>query len=284
MAPPPQLHGAAVHARPPSLTIAAPIVDLKGRAWGLVADRRQAVLSLQGVGTFGIADGSRVDYEADPDAEAGMVEAYLKSTVSALLFAQRGRFALHANSVEVRGRSVAIAGRSGAGKSTTAIRLLQRGHRHLTDDFALLEPGADAVVLHPTDRGLRLWPATADLLGVDITAAVRPVATSEKVVLSHPTAEPTHLRAVTVIKPGEGAVRLDRLHGGHALAAVLDNAYRIEILQRIWPRELFAWAAAVAAVVPAFAVTRPADGWTVDAVADCVEAALDTDRSTLPDA
>jgi serine kinase of HPr protein (carbohydrate metabolism regulator) len=46
---------------------------------------------------------------------------------------------LHASCVVVEGRAVLIAGRSGAGKSDLALRLLDRGARLVSDDYTVLK-------------------------------------------------------------------------------------------------------------------------------------------------
>lgn len=66
-----------------------------------------------------------------------------------------GLVPLHA-AVVVRGRTaIAIAGPSGAGKTTTLLRLLDRGWRPLAEDFSWLDPASRT--LYGWDRGLRLW-------------------------------------------------------------------------------------------------------------------------------
>jgi serine kinase of HPr protein (carbohydrate metabolism regulator) len=46
---------------------------------------------------------------------------------------------LHVSSVAVKGRAVLIAGRSGAGKSDLALRLIDRGAKLVSDDYTIVQ-------------------------------------------------------------------------------------------------------------------------------------------------
>jgi HPr Serine kinase C-terminal domain len=73
----------------------------------------------------------------------------LQGPVFSCILAQRGLTCLHASVVQLDGRTVAVLGHSGTGKSTTALALLERGGRLIADDVAVLGE-ADG---RPTVRG-----------------------------------------------------------------------------------------------------------------------------------
>lgn len=75
---------------------------------------------------------------------------------------------LHATSVAVEGRGLLILGRSGAGKSALAIRLIVLGAALVSDDRTRLEAGAEGLVAtcpSPAQKGL------VEARGVGILAA-----------------------------------------------------------------------------------------------------------------
>lgn len=81
----------------------------------------------------------------------------------AWLLRERGIYALHASCVARDGQGLLIAGRSGSGKSSTALSLIHRGWDWLADDVVLLEPGAPAR-LHCLAQGFSFHPGLADRL------------------------------------------------------------------------------------------------------------------------
>jgi hypothetical protein len=80
------------------------------------------------------------------------------------VLAHRGHVVLHAASVRIHERIVAIAGTTGAGKSTLAASFLIAGHPLLSDDGLLLDPGPSGTLAQPTYPSLRLWPQTVERL------------------------------------------------------------------------------------------------------------------------
>lgn len=265
--------GADVEIGRAGFDIADPVIDrpLAGRA-RLVADPRRAILRVFGVGTFAIAEGSRIRFDPDPGVRPWRASPWLNGLVAALLLAQRGRFGLHASVVDVDGVAVALTGPSGVGKSTTALRLTQLGHPLVIDDLAPLHCD-DAVIVHPFDRPVHVFPETAAGLGLDVSQAQPILPRYPKLALPTTSSVPVRLGAVAVLRPQQSIVAVEavRVHGVPAHSLVTANAYRVTLLRELWETELFAWAAAVAAGVPVYLVTRPRPGWTVDAVAQAVE-------------
>ncbi len=100
--------------------------------------------------------------EMDPYVFWGLVLSLTFSVVGL----RRGFVPLHASAVCRSGVSVALAGQSGAGKSTTAATLLDLGHEAYSDDLCLVQwsPGGTAVIGAGLPE-LRLWDETAEVLG-----------------------------------------------------------------------------------------------------------------------
>lgn len=86
---------------------------------------------------------------------------------------QRGAFPLHAACLDVGGRTVALAGATGAGKSTLALALLRRGHAVLADDLTVLRPQGDAIDVLPSFARLKLWRDTLDAMGMGVSGLHR---------------------------------------------------------------------------------------------------------------
>jgi len=98
------------------------------------------------------------------DRPEGCVLNYVTGTLLAVLLYQRGYLVLHASAVEVNGNAVMILGDVGAGKSSTAAALYQRGHRILADDnVAVFLSDLGASVL-PAFPSVKVYPDVAAVL------------------------------------------------------------------------------------------------------------------------
>lgn len=80
------------------------------------------------------------------------------------LASQRGLTCVHAAVVRLGSRTIALAGRSGAGKSTTALALIQRGGVLVSDDVAVLRRTEDGIVAAAGAPRIRMRPDSARLL------------------------------------------------------------------------------------------------------------------------
>jgi hypothetical protein len=291
--------GAEVRWGPLPAPPSRPVVDtaLWSGTARLCADRERAELQVTGLGAFAVRDGAEVVVDPAPGADDGTLEAMLHGTVVALLLAQRGHFALHASTAAVGAAGVALAGARGAGKSTAALELDRRGHPMVTDDVSPIHlrvpesrvdgpvrasgvdssevdsSEVDTPVVVPFGRRRHVWPATARVLGLDLTGSVPVGPAIGKLSLPPPAAGPTRLHAIAVLQADPGATDLGavRLRGIAAASALLGNAYRGPVLRALWRNELFAWSAALAEQTPVWLVNRPPDSWTVGALADLIE-------------
>jgi hypothetical protein len=280
-----ELLGVRVELAAPGFHVRKPLIDrpLPGGLGHLAADRSRAILSVVGVGTFAVEDGCRIRFQPDADLPTGALSAWLHGTVMALLLAQRGQFALHASVVKVAGKGIAVAGFQRAGKSTTALRLGQRGHSFVTDDVSPVVTG-DPVVVHPSTRPVHVHPASATTLGLDVSDA-RPVATDHsKVALALASHDPVPLGTIAVLEVSDPNVPVEavRARGARAHWLICQHTYRVGLLRELWQVEMFVWAGEIADRVPVYLVTRPSGRWSVDAVAEAVEHVALTGTRTEP--
>jgi HPr serine kinase-like protein len=269
-----ELLGASVELGSVRSSVPSPILDLAppGAAVRIVADRSRAVITVKSVATYSVEAGRQVVVQLEPGADPDTATMWLHGSVAALLLGQQGRFALHASVADIGGAGVAIAGPVGVGKSTTWMRLAQRGHALVTDDVSPLDVGADTVSVVPFGRAPHLYPATAETLAIDVSAARPVILGRDKLALPPPSAQPIGLSAVAVLSVnGDDGLHVERARGMTALQLVEANAYRGGLLRLLWRRELFAWAGAVAGLAPVHVLTRPRDGWSADSVAVAVE-------------
>ena len=225
-------------------------------------------------GRFLAERGDRVTFAVNPEAEEHMLAARFTGMVLPALLRQRGLLVLHANSTVVDGGAIAIAGHSGAGKSTTLAGLLGGGARMLSDDVTALQPRCDGVLeALPGIAELHLSEAASAGLGMDVTGLVRQAWRRQKTAV--PTADrmasgPATLRSIYVLSTDDvSTVRAVVLIGRAKFAALSDCVYG-PVLGHEGPAML-PMLAAVLAQSTVTRIIRPADGWSVDAVLDVIQ-------------
>ncbi|MBZ5642576.1 MAG: serine/threonine protein kinase [Acidobacteriia bacterium] len=83
---------------------------------------------------------------------------YLIGPVIAFALRLRGITCLHASAIAVGGQAIALLGRPGAGKSTTAAAFARLGYSILSDDIAVLDDRGDRILVQPGYPRVNLWP------------------------------------------------------------------------------------------------------------------------------
>ena len=92
------------------------------------------------------------------------VSELLLAQVFSCLLGQRRVTCLHAAVIKLGDRLIAFVGEAGAGKSTTALGLVQRGAEFVSDDVAALREGNDGFVVPAGALRIRLRPDAAAAL------------------------------------------------------------------------------------------------------------------------
>jgi fermentation-respiration switch protein FrsA (DUF1100 family) len=129
---------------------------------------------------------------ADPGAEE---QRFLLDTVAYLVALALGREALHAATVVVEGDAIAVAARSGMGKSTLAAALLCQGATLLSDDITVVGVTEGEAVAHP-GAPLMTLPAGRTVPEARTIAIIGDEAWSEVRVVP----EPRRLRALVLLE------------------------------------------------------------------------------------
>jgi hypothetical protein len=89
---------------------------------------------------------------------------YLLGPVLGLLLRLRGVTCLHASAVTHAGRAMVFVGSEGAGKSTTAALMAQKGCAVVSDDVVALVEDDGSFYVHPAYPYLCLWPDSVTMV------------------------------------------------------------------------------------------------------------------------
>jgi hypothetical protein len=141
------------------------IAPVRDRVESIEIAGNEARFWFAAVGGFSVADGQRITAYPHDGVPPGLLRLYVEGMLLAMLLHQRGMCVLHASVIEIDGKSIALMGHVGAGKSSLAGALYARGHRVLSDDNAaiVMKDGPPAVT--PAYPYVKLFPAVASLLG-----------------------------------------------------------------------------------------------------------------------
>jgi hypothetical protein len=235
----------------------------------LRASPREAVIRIPEVATVSVHDGAQVIVDPSTDVGHDLLRTWLHGPVAVLVAGQQNCFALHATVIDIDGCRVALAGRRGAGKSTTALAAVAAGARLVADDVAVLDTALpDGITVRPFGRFVHSSITTMERLGLDTTVA-RPVPTGiDKVGVPGPAStlpETVECLVVIDVVPELSGVEVTPRTGVDAFDLVRRHTYRHDLVSAIWLQEWFRWQAAVVASMDITVMQRP-DRWSVDEV------------------
>ena len=186
-------------------------------SWRTRLDGRDLVVRRDGRGRVAISWGTdcRFMFEAQSgilrwtasDPTDSSWQRVLLDTVAYLVALELGLEALHAAAVVIDGSAIAIAARSGHGKSTLACALLTGGAELLSDDIVAVEPRGEGVLAHPGPPLMNV-PAARPLPEREVIRAFGDELWTEVPVVEGPQS----LQALVLLERRSGATeRLERL-------------------------------------------------------------------------
>lgn len=232
-----------------------------GPTWQIAGDR--FLIRIPGVARFLLVAGRTIIIEAEDNTPRCDIAIFVTGTVFGILLHQRHQVVLHASAVRVGDGAVMFCGASGAGKSTIAAALGQRGYPLLNDDVCAigLDP-AGAPIVHSDGRQLKLWAQAIDQLDLldQRGSAVRSQLQKFYVQPHHASEDSLTLNALYVLRETRPPYQdgIERPNALDATLLVRRNAYRprlVSVLQQ--SAQYFQSAATIAAKAGVFFLTRP---------------------------
>ncbi len=217
-----------------------------------------------------------VGWQPDPERPEDDPSWIVQGWAVTLAMLQRGDLSLHAATVEVNGEVVAVAGRRGAGKSTTSMALRKRGHQLLVDDVTLIEFRDHQAWTTPYSRNVHLLPDAASAVGLDFDSLRLLAGGRTKVGFraEDPSDEPRRIDRIVVLAPSADAtaVELSEPRGAQRVAVLMDHTRRDGIAPLVLGHDrYFELLTRLAVAAPIQVLSRPQEEWTLDEVVDAIE-------------
>jgi hypothetical protein len=234
-----------------------------GPTWQIAGEH--FLLRIPDIARFLLSNGREIAFELEPAASADDVPIFLLGTVFGILLHQREQIVLHASAVRINGKAVLFCGSSGAGKSTIAAALVQRGYSLMTDDVcAVAMTDAGVPIVYPDGRQLKLWAQSIDRLDLAARRGERVRDRLEKFYVEPAEAlsEPLPLGAVYALREERPphAAGIERPNVVDAALILRRNAYRPAMVTRMGQRaHYFRAATTIAGVAGVFHLTRRLD-------------------------
>jgi hypothetical protein len=234
-----------------------------GPTWQVAGAR--FLLHISGVARFMLEDGRSIVFAPDSEDSLDDVPIFIIGSALGVLLHQRGQIVLHASAVRVNDKAVLFCGAAGAGKSTLAAALAQRGYPLVNDDVCSvsIEAGLGPRV-HSDGRQLKLWAQAIDRLGLAPARGERVRAKIEKfyVMPSEVFTEPLPLGAAYMLREARPphAPGIDKPNVVDAALLLRRNAYRPRLIRQFNQRASYFRAAAdIANAAGIFHLTRALD-------------------------
>jgi hypothetical protein len=184
---------------------------------------------------------------------------YLLGPVMGFVLGLRGTISLHASSIVIGDKTIALVGPSGAGKSTTAAAFTRLGYRVLADDVVALTEQGCTFLVQPGYPRLRLWPHSVGVLYGAADALPRLTPNWDKRYLDlvehgdrfQP--QPLPLAAIYLLGPrcnDPDVPVVEEVPGNERLMSLVANTYATKLLDRSMRAREFEVLGRVVASVP----------------------------------
>lgn len=195
-------------------------------------------------GTIFVVDAAGTEVWATwPDkATVEDTATYLLGPILGFVLRLRGTVCLHASAVAIGDRAIALVGRSGAGKSSTAAAFASLGHPVLSDDVVALTDQGASFKVQPAYPRVRLWPESVESMFGAADALPRITPTWGKLFLDlngsdfRFQSESLTLGAIYFLgerSSASGAPSVDALGARESLMALVSDTYATNLLEPV---------------------------------------------------
>lgn len=130
--------------------------------------KEEFMLSVKEVGRYYIAEGRKIEFERLKGVKDESIAVFLLGWCIGIILLQRDILPIHGSAVAKAGKCILFAGASGAGKSTIATKLKEKGFKLINDDICAISfDERKKPFVHLGQRYTRLRKDSTEALGID---------------------------------------------------------------------------------------------------------------------
>lgn len=239
----------------------------------------ELLLQVDGIARFWVRNGDTITVQRAPGSSLEDTRLFLYGTAFGAAILQQGRVPLHATTVTRDGQTLAFTGPCGAGKSTIAHTLLQRGWKLVCDDVTVVTPSNGTLYAQPGFPSIKLWKDVLNATQTDTSnlKQIRPQInkfrwTAEE--LFHP--EPAPLTSIIGLLPSnKEEIEIMILRGADKFKYLARQTYRRQMITGMADgSRIFGTWAQTLDQVPLWHIQRPKEPMNPAPLADAVEKLL----------
>lgn len=233
---------------------------------------KKIILYIPKVAGFCITKGELIAVERHEEVDSATLKLFLLGSCMGAILIQRGIIPIHGSAIYYKGKGILIVGDSGAGKSSLASALIEKGAKLLSDDVIPCKLIDDYYYAVPS---MPLQKLTEQSLGVKCFKRF----TYREVPRKEPIKKKYYIDrndfyynndlkidyVVNLMLSDSKEVVIREISGIEKLEVLLNNRYRIEFIKdSMMSRKSFEVCARVAAQSKIYILKRPREDYTVE--------------------
>ncbi len=240
------------------------------------ASENSFLLKLNSIGSFHVQNGSDISIEKAANANEDDLRLILLGSVFGALLHQRGLLPIHGSCVHKNGITTVFSGISGAGKSSLAAMLVNRGYTLIADDISVLELSNDTTMVTPGIPHMKLWH--------DVMIELNKNPSDHKKVRSqllkyrvpnenHVIEESLHLNQIIILRSRNiSTFSIKEIHGVEKFELLKNNTFRYRYIAGLEQFKLhFSYISRIASSTRIFILNRPSSPLDLESLADVIE-------------
>ena len=245
-----------------------------GKICGL--DKLETWFYLKDLGLFYIKDGKKIIIHKESECLTDLSRnSYLTGTAMGLLLFQRDIIPFHSSGVAKNGKCIAIAGCSGAGKSTISLKLREKGCDFVTDDVSAISIQEGVLMVSPSlpqqkvckDAAIRMGYQLEELIYIDEFRDKYAVRLQKGYMTDN-----IPLAAILELEIVKGdKVEIQEITGLKKLQLLFRNIYRGYALNEIGMSPVMHnTLVQIAKIIPMYQIKRPTTGYHTEYITDWI--------------